>query len=48
MFKFNNKDTRTTSMASYVILCSSVSFVDFEQVNAGWAVLKGNATNKSR
>ena len=31
MFNFNNKDTRTTSMA-----CSSVSIVNFEQVNTGW------------
>ena len=32
MFKVNNKVTRTTAMAS----CSSVSIVNFEQVNAGW------------
>ena len=30
MFKVNNKDTRTTPYGS------SVSFVNFEQVNAGW------------
>ena len=47
MFKVNNKDTRTTPMASLVSLlllwtyftpCSSVSVfvVNFEQVNAGW------------
>ena len=30
MFKVNNKDTRMAP-------CSSVSIVDFEQVNAGWA-----------
>ena len=29
MFKFSNKDTRTTP-------CSSVSVVNFEQVNADW------------
>ena len=33
MFKFNNKDTRTTPLASFT-LCSSVSTVNFEQVNA--------------
>ena len=31
MFKVNNKDNRT-----YFTLCSSVSIVNFEQVNAGW------------
>ena len=31
MFKVNNKDTRT-----YFTPCSSVSIVNFEQVNAGW------------
>ena len=46
MFKVNNKDTRTTSMTSfwcfycelwtYSTPCSSVSIVNFEQVNAGW------------
>ena len=46
MFKVNNKDTRTTPLASfwylycqlwtYFIPCSSVSIVKFEQVNAGW------------
>ena len=30
MFKVNNKDTKTTSH-----LCSSVSIVNFEQVNPG-------------
>ena len=30
--KLKNKDTRTTSLTS----CSSVSIVNFEQVNAGW------------
>ena len=32
MFKYNNKDTRTTPLAS------SVSIVNFEQVNAGWDI----------
>ena len=31
MFKVNSKDTRT-----YFTPCSSVSIVNFEQVNAGW------------
>ena len=31
MFKVNNKDTRT-----YFTTYSSVSIVNFEQVNAGW------------
>ena len=31
----NNKDTRTTPLA-YFTPCSTVSFVNFEQVNAGW------------
>ena len=38
MFKVNNKDTRTTAMATamaYFTLCSNVSIVNFEQVNAG-------------
>ena len=46
MFKVNNKETRTMSMTSFWFLycllwiyfthCSSVSIVDFEQVNVGW------------
>ena len=32
MFKFNNKSTRTMSLTPF----SSVSIVDFEQVNIGW------------
>ena len=32
MFKVNNKDTRTTPIAS----CPRVSIVNFEQVNTGW------------
>ena len=37
MFKVNNKDTKTTAMAFEHILhlSSSVSIVNFEQVNAG-------------
>ena len=48
MFKVNNKDTRLTSMVSfwcrycerrtYFTPCSSVSIVNFEQVNAGWVL----------
>ena len=41
MFKVNNKDTRTTPFIvnfEYISqLCSSVSIVNFEQVNADWA-----------
>ena len=33
MLKVNNKNARTTSMAS------SVSIIDFEQVNVTWVVL---------
>ena len=46
MFKVNNKDTKTTPMASFWCfivnfehishLCSSVSIVNFEHVIAGW------------
>ena len=46
MFKVNNKDTRTTPVASfwclycqlwtYFIPCSSVCIVNCEQVNTGW------------
>ena len=36
MFKVNNKDTRTTPPMVYFTPCSSVSIVNFEQVNAGW------------
>ena len=46
MFKVNNKDTRATSMTScwclycwiYFAHCSSVSIVDFEQVNVAWVI----------
>ena len=34
MFKVNNKSTRMTSMTRF----SSVSIVDFEQVNVSWDV----------
>ena len=46
MFKVNNKDTKTTPWRRFGVfivnfehtsyLCSSVSIVNFEQVNAGW------------
>ena len=44
MFKVNNKDTKTTPLASLLLtlnifhtyLCSSVSIVNFEHLNAGW------------
>ena len=35
MFSANKKDTRTTPM-TYFTPCSSVSIVNFEQVNADW------------
>ena len=38
MFKVNNKDTRTMSIA-YFTPCSIVSIVNFEQVNTGWIVV---------
>ena len=36
--KVNNKDTRMSLLltVTYFTLCSSVSIVIFEQVNAGW------------
>ena len=45
MFQVNKKDTRTTPVASFYVFivnlehfapCSSVSVVNFEQINAGW------------
>ena len=36
MFKFNNKNTRTTSIVFIVTPLSSVLTVDFEQVNVSW------------
>ena len=43
MFKVNNKDTRTTPMPqwTYIIPCSRVSIIKFEQVNAHWRVQLG-------
>ena len=41
MFKVNNKDTKTTSMA-YFTPCSDVSIVNFEQVNADWVRTQSN------
>ena len=44
MLKVNSKDTRTTPVALaslYFTRCSSVSIVNFEQVNAGWVVIMG-------
>ena len=38
-FKDNNKDTRTTPLA-YFTPCSSVSIVNFMQVNTGWVLIK--------
>ena len=48
MFKVNNKDTKTTPWRRFGVfivnfehishLCSNVSIVNFEQVNAGWAL----------
>ena len=47
MFKVNNKDIRTTPMAFFWCFCcnfrnstpfSSVSIVNFEQLNAGWVL----------
>ena len=35
MFKVSNRNTRTMPMTS---LCPSVSFVNFEPVNAGWGI----------
>ena len=35
MFTVNNKDTRTTSL-TYFTPFSSVSIIDFEQVNVSW------------
>ena len=37
MFKANNKDTRTSPVVLVPFkLCSSISVVNFEQVNVGW------------
>ena len=50
MFKVNNRNTRTRSeicskltiktLWTYCTTCSSVSIVNFEQVNAGWVPVK--------
>ena len=50
MFKVNNKDTRTTPLASfwylycklgmYLTPCSSISIVNIQQVNAWWVLTK--------
>ena len=40
MLKVNNKDTRTTPLATYFTACSSVSIVNFEQVDANWVNLQ--------
>ena len=41
MFKVNYKDTRTTSgvVWKYVTPCSSVSIVNFEELNTAFAVI---------
>ena len=36
MFKVNNKDTRTILILKNFTACSTISTVNFEQVNAGW------------
>ena len=41
MYKVNNKTTKTTNIEHFSFedishLCSSVSIVNFEQVNTGW------------
>ena len=57
MFKVNNKDTRTTPLASfwylycylqtYFTLCSSVSIVNFVQVNADWELICSKLLNNN-
>ena len=57
MFKVSNKDTTTTPMASfwylycwlwtYFIPFSSVSIVNFEQVNAGWESVQVTVCGKA-
>ena len=37
MFKVSNRNTRRRCETTYFTICSSVSIVNFEQVNAGWA-----------
>ena len=57
MFEVNNKDTRTTLSVVLVSLLltlnifhtlSSVSIVNFEQVNAGWGVVKSRVTSEDK
>ena len=53
IFKVNNKHTRTTPFGSFWFLycqlktyftpCSSVSIVNFDQVNAGWGTSETSA-----
>ena len=40
IFKVNNKNTKTTSIMSYLASFSSASIVDFEHVNVSWVILK--------
>ena len=44
MFKVNNKDTILVSLLlfTYFAPCSTVSFVNFEQVNASWELIHSN------
>ena len=37
MFKVNSRNTRRRCETTYLTICFSVSIVNFEQVNAGWA-----------
>ena len=46
MFKVNNRNSRTRCEISLKLTtCSSVSIVDFEQVNAGWEGVARNRAN---
>ena len=51
MFKVNNKDTNGVILVSlllswtYSTPCSSVSFVNFEQVNVDWGLGQKNLQN---
>ena len=38
MFKVNNKDIRTTPLASYFATSAGVFIVNFEKVIAGWVI----------
>ena len=46
MFKVNNKDTRTVNFEHISHLVSSVSIVNFEQVNAGWDIIVSIVTRR--